>query len=66
MYQIHYRFLETDDEHFAYGLSDPPDQGRWCIYGLALPDEVLEKVYLRNAERVILRRSAQDGIEARP
>jgi predicted TIM-barrel fold metal-dependent hydrolase len=66
MYQIHYRFLETDDEHFAYGLSDPPDQGRWCIYGLALPDEILEKVYLRNAERVILRRSAQDAIEAGP
>ncbi len=56
MYQIYYRFLETDDEYFEYGLSDPPDQGRWRIYGLFLPDDVLEKVYFRNAERVILRR----------
>jgi predicted TIM-barrel fold metal-dependent hydrolase len=54
MVQIHYRFLETDDEHFSYGLSDPPDQGRWRTYGLDLPKEVLEKVYIRNTERVML------------
>jgi predicted TIM-barrel fold metal-dependent hydrolase len=52
-YRLHYRFLETDDEHFNYGLSDPPSQGRWRIYGLHLPDEVLEKLYYRNAERVM-------------
>jgi hypothetical protein len=34
-----------------------PRQGRWYIYGLALPDAVLEKVYFRNAERVIMRRT---------
>ncbi|OGO14606.1 MAG: hypothetical protein A2Y93_17695 [Chloroflexi bacterium RBG_13_68_17] len=66
MYQIHYRFLETDDEHFAYGLSDPPDQGRWRIYGLDLPDDVLEKVYFRNAEKVILRRSARAAEDGGP
>jgi predicted TIM-barrel fold metal-dependent hydrolase len=58
MYGIYYRFLETEDEDFAYGLSDPPDQGRWRIHGLGLPDEVLEQVYFRNAERIILRRPA--------
>ncbi|HEU5012507.1 MAG TPA: amidohydrolase family protein [Roseiflexaceae bacterium] len=55
-YRTYYRFLETDDEYFNYGRSDPPGQGRWRIYGIFLPDEVLEKVYHRNAERVILRK----------
>jgi predicted TIM-barrel fold metal-dependent hydrolase len=55
MYRLHYRFLETDDEYFNYGLGEIPGQGRWQIYGLFLPDDVLEKVYFRNAERVILR-----------
>jgi predicted TIM-barrel fold metal-dependent hydrolase len=53
-YRLYYRFLESDDEYFNYSLSDIPSQGRWCIYGLYLPDEVLEKVYYKNAERVIL------------
>jgi hypothetical protein len=30
-----------------------PRQGRWRIYGLRLPDEVLEKVYLTNATRLL-------------
>jgi predicted TIM-barrel fold metal-dependent hydrolase len=55
MYRLYYRFLETDDEYFNYDIHDPPGQGRWRIYGLALPDDVLERVYFRNAERVILR-----------
>ena len=54
-YRRYYRFLETDDEYFAYGRGDIPGQGRWRIYGLYLPDDVLEKVYFRNAERVMLR-----------
>jgi predicted TIM-barrel fold metal-dependent hydrolase len=54
MYRLYYRFLETDDEYFNYGLSDIPSQGRWQIYGLFLPDDVLQKIYHRNAERVIL------------
>jgi predicted TIM-barrel fold metal-dependent hydrolase len=57
MYRIHYRFLETDDEYFNYDLSDVPVQGRWFIYGLYLPDSVLEKVYYRNAQRVMLGQS---------
>jgi len=52
-YRIYFRFLETRDEYFSYSLGEIPDQGRWRIYGVYLPDEVLEKVYHRNAERLI-------------
>jgi predicted TIM-barrel fold metal-dependent hydrolase len=53
-YRIYYRFLETDDEYFNYNPGEIPGQGRWMIYGLHLPDEVLEKVYFRNAERILV------------
>jgi predicted TIM-barrel fold metal-dependent hydrolase len=52
-YRLYYRFLETEDEYFNYSLDEIPPQGRWHIYGLYLPDEVLEKVYYQNAERVL-------------
>lgn len=55
VYRLYYRFLETDDEYFSYN-SDPtaiPDQGRWHIYGLFLPDNVLEQIYYLNARRVL-------------
>lgn len=52
-YRLYYRFLETDDEYFSYDGRIVPGQGRWYIYGLHLPDDVLEKVYFRNAERVL-------------
>ena len=50
MYRNWFRFFETADEHFDYWAA--PAQGRWKIYGLDLPEEVLDKVYRRNAERV--------------
>lgn len=50
MYRNHFRWLETSDEYFEYW--GYPGQGRWTIYGLALPDPVLEKIYHRNAERI--------------
>lgn len=53
MYQLHYRFLETDDEYFNYGLSPTPAQGRWRVYGLHLPDDVLKKIYHENARRLL-------------
>jgi predicted TIM-barrel fold metal-dependent hydrolase len=53
-YRIIYRFLETDDEYFNYNAAPVPMQGRWHVYGLYLPDEVLEKVYFRNAEHILL------------
>lgn len=52
-YQLHYRFLETDDEYFNYDLLEVPSQGRWRIAGLHLPDEVLAKIYYQNAARLL-------------
>lgn len=52
-YRRYYRFLESDDEYFPYGLGEIPGQGRWHIYGLFLPPDVLEKVYYRNAQRAL-------------
>jgi len=52
MYRLHYRFLETRDEYFAYP-SHASRQGRWNIYGLFLPDYVLRKVYRENALRLL-------------
>jgi predicted TIM-barrel fold metal-dependent hydrolase len=67
MYQNYFRWLETTDEYFPY--AQYPQQGRWMIYGLGLPDDVLEKVYHRNAERLFARfdaakRSAGHAIHA--
>jgi predicted TIM-barrel fold metal-dependent hydrolase len=53
-YRLYYRFFETDDEYFNYSPSPVPSQGRWQVYGLYLPDEVLEKLYYRNAEKIVL------------
>lgn len=50
LYGNYFRWLETDDEYFDYWHY--PEQGRWKIYGLGLPDEVLKKVYHANAERI--------------
>jgi predicted TIM-barrel fold metal-dependent hydrolase len=50
MYANYFRWLETADEYFDYW--GYPGQGRWEIYGLALPDEILKKVYSGNAEKV--------------
>ena len=52
-YRMYYRFLETDDEYF-----DPAGghhrQGFWMIYGVFLPKDVLEKLYYKNAERLLV------------
>jgi predicted TIM-barrel fold metal-dependent hydrolase len=51
-YRMYYRFLETDDEYF-----DPSrghhTQGFWMIYGVFLPDDVLQKLYNTNARRLL-------------
>ena len=54
-YRIYYRFLETDDEYFDCA-GGHQRQGFWMIYGLFLPDDVLEKVYRKNAERIFFGR----------
>lgn len=53
LYQIYYRFLETEDECFDYAPAPTPLQGRWCIYGLGLPEDILRKIYRENAERLL-------------
>jgi hypothetical protein len=53
MYRSHFRFLETDDEYMDIQESHTvvPD---WRVYGLYLPDKVLEKIYYLNAKKIIL------------
>jgi predicted TIM-barrel fold metal-dependent hydrolase len=51
MYQNYFRWLETGDEYFEYW--GYPEQGLWHIYGMQLPDDVLEKVYHLNAEKLL-------------
>lgn len=52
--RVYFRFLETFDEYFEYqGEGHKPGQGRWRIYGIGLPDEVLKKVYYQNACKIL-------------
>jgi len=53
LYEIYYRFLETEDEYFDYAPAKTPPQGRWRIYGIGLPDGILHKVYWQNAARLL-------------
>ncbi len=53
LYEIYYRFLETEDEYFDYAPAAVPPQGRWRVYGLGLPDGILRKVYHDNAARLL-------------
>lgn len=54
-YRVYFRFLESEDEYFSASAAPEREwgQGRWRIYGLSLPSDVLDKVYQRNAERLI-------------
>jgi len=49
-YPTYFRVLETADEYFDYFRKY---HAFWQMYGLDLPDEVLQKVYYKNAMRVI-------------
>lgn len=53
LYEIYYRFLETEDEYFDYAPAPKPPQGRWRISGVGLSDEVLRKFYWSNAARLL-------------
>ena len=53
LYDIYYRFLETEDEYFDYAPARVPPQGRWRIYGIGLPESILQKVYRDNAARLL-------------
>jgi uncharacterized protein len=48
-YGFYFRMLETDDEYF------PPLRkyhANWYMYGLGLPDDVLKKIYYKNALKI--------------
>jgi hypothetical protein len=45
LYEIYFRFLETEDEYFDYAPAPVPPQGRWRISGLGLSEQILRKVY---------------------
>jgi len=49
-YHAYFRVLETADEYFDYYRRR---HAFWKMYGLDLPDEVLKKLYYKNALRVI-------------
>lgn len=52
MYRLYYRFFETADEYFEYP-SHASRQGRWNIYGIYLPDDVLSRIYRENALKLL-------------
>ncbi|WP_250149269.1 amidohydrolase family protein [Flagellimonas sp. 389] len=49
-FPTYFRVLETDDEYFPYYKKY---HAFWAMYGLDLPDEVLRKVYYKNALNLI-------------
>lgn len=49
-YGTYFRTFETADEYFDH---DRKYHGIWKMYGLDLPDEVLRKLYYKNALRII-------------
>lgn len=49
-YYTYFRVLETKDEYFDYYRKR---HAFWKMYGLDLPDEVLKKLYYKNALKVI-------------
>ena len=56
IYQIYYRFLETDDEYWDCARGHHR-QGFWNIYSINLPRKVLAKIYYKNARRLLARRT---------
>jgi len=49
-FPTYFRVLETDDEYFPYYKKY---HAFWSMYGLDLPEEVLKKVYYKNAIQLI-------------
>ncbi len=49
-FPTYFRVLETNDEYFPYYKKY---HAFWAMYGLDLPDEVLKKVYYKNALKLI-------------
>lgn len=49
-YTYYFRVLETSDEYFDYYRRR---HAFWKMYGIGLPDEVLKKLYYKNALRLV-------------
>jgi len=49
-FPTYFRVLETDDEYFPYHKKY---HAFWAMYGMILPDEVLKKVYYKNALKIV-------------
>ncbi len=49
-YTTYFRVLETTDEYFPYHKKY---HAFWRMYGMGLPDEILKKVYYKNALRLL-------------
>lgn len=49
-YATYFRVLETNDEYFPYHKKY---HAFWSMYGMGLPDNILKKVYYKNALRII-------------
>lgn len=49
-FPTYFRVLETADEYFPYHKKY---HAFWAMYGLDLPEEVLKKVYYKNALRIV-------------
>lgn len=49
-FPVYFRVLETEDEYFDYYRKR---HAFWKMYGLGLPDEVLKKIYYKNALRLV-------------
>ena len=49
-FPYYWRVLETRDEYFDYYRRR---HAFWKLYGLGLPDDVLKKIYYKNALRLI-------------
>jgi predicted TIM-barrel fold metal-dependent hydrolase len=53
LYSTYFEFLETENEYVDYPIWGQINRARWKIYGINLPDEVLENVYYKNAEKIL-------------
>ncbi len=49
-YTTYFRILETNDEYFLYHKKY---HAFWRMYGMGLPDEILKKIYYKNALRLL-------------
>ena len=49
-YETYFRVLETEDEYFPYHKRY---HAFWRMYGIGLPDDILKKLYYKNALKII-------------